>query len=355
MNYEIKVFSEFSSELKAYWQNFEAESNSYCFQSYDWFENWANNFRTNVNKYSFCIITVSTQAKTLCILPFEIEKKASLKILKWAGGKHTDYMSPILSKDFDLNENNFISLWKQIIKLVPKIDLIYLRKQPEFINKVKNPFVFYLKNYKDSNTRNILLPNTWKEYTTKILKKNFHIQNLRKRKMLKKLGNVQFKIAGNESEKNKYTEELIKQKNVRLSSLGIKNIFKQEDLNFYKNFEKKNLKNIKTHISALILNNELIAVHWGIIYNRRFYYLLLSMKEENLKKYSPGRLLISLLVRWSISKKLEIFDFTLGDEDYKKSWSNASSVLFNHIKLISLRGFILYILLKIKLIYKKKF
>ena len=79
------------------------------------------------------------------------------------------------------------------------------------------------------------------------------------------------------------------------------------------------------------------------------------MKEENLKKYSPGRLLISLLVRWSISKKLEIFDFTLGDEDYKKSWSNASSVLFNHIKLISLRGFILYILLKIKLIYKKKF
>ena len=44
MNYEIKVFSELNSELKAYWQNLEAKSNGYCFQSYDWFENLMNNF-----------------------------------------------------------------------------------------------------------------------------------------------------------------------------------------------------------------------------------------------------------------------------------------------------------------------
>ena len=152
--------------------------------------------------------------------------------------------------------------------------------------------------------------------------------------------------------KNQYIEELIKQKNARLSSQGIKDIFKLEDLNFYKNFERKKLSKIKTHLSALSLNNELIAIHWGIIYNRRFYYLLLSMKEDNLKKYSPGRLLISLLVRWSIAKKMQIFDFTLGEEGYKKSWVNRSSALHNYIQLSSLRGLILYILIKIKLILK---
>ena len=191
-----------------------------------------------------------------------------------------------------------------------------------------------------------------KEYTIQILKKNFHIQNLRKKKLLKKLGIVRFKIVTNENEKNKYIEELIKQKNARLSSLGIKDIFKLEDLNFYKNFERKKLSKIKTHLSALSLNNELIAIHWGIIYNRRFYYLLLSMKEDNLKKYSPGRLLISLLIRLSIAKKMQIFDFTLGDEGYKKSWANRSSALHNYIQLSSLRGLILYILIKIKLILK---
>ena len=352
MNYEIKVFSELNSELKAYWQNLEAKSNGYCFQSYDWFENWMNNFRIDNKKYSLCVVTVSIQSKILCILPFEIEKKVNLKILKWAGGKHSDYMAPILSEDFNLNKYDFINLWRKITKLIPDIDLIYLSKQPQCINTVKNPFVSFLKNYKDSNTYNISLPKTWKEYTTQILKKNFHIQNLRKKKLLKKLGIVRFKIVTNENEKNKYIEELIKQKNARLSSQGIKDIFKLEDLNFYKNFERKKLSKIKTHLSALSLNNELIAIHWGIIYNRRFYYLLLSMKEDNLKKYSPGRLLISLLVRWSIAKKMQIFDFTLGDEGYKKSWANRTSALHNYIQLSSLRGLILYILIKIKLILK---
>jgi len=352
MNYEIKVFSALNSELKAYWQNFEIKSNSYCFQSYEWIENYKNNFTHNNKKYSLCVIVVLIKSKILCILPLEIEKRANVKILKWVGDKHFDYMAPILSEDFNLNKENFIQLWKEINNLLPRIDLTYFSKQPEFINNIQNPFVVFLRNYKDSNTRNIFLPNTWKEYTTAILKKNFYIQNLRKKKLLKKLGNVKFRIINNKNEKKEYIEKLIEQKNVRLSSKGVKNFFNQEDLNFYKNFEKKELKEIKTHISALSLNDELIAIHWGVIYKKRFYYLLLSMKEENLRKYSPGRLLISLLIRWSIAKKLKIFDFTLGDEEYKKSWSNRFSTLHNHIMLNSFHGFILYSLIKIKLILK---
>ena len=352
MKYEIKVFSEPNIELKAHWQNFEVISHNYCFQSYDWFENWARNFRDNDKNNSICIVKVALESKILCILPFEIENKKNLKILKWVGSKHSDYMSPLLSKDFNLNKIEFINLWKKIIKLIPKVDLIYFNKQPEYIGKVKNPFVDFLKNYKDSSTYYIALPRSWKEYTTQTLKKNFHIQNLRKKKLLKKLGKVSFKIIKDVNEKNKYIDELIKQKNTRLSSQKIQKLFDKKDLNFYKEFEKNIFNGIKTQVSALLLNSELIAIHWGVIYKNRFYYLLLSMKEKNLGKFSPGRLLIALLVRWSLSKKIEIFDFTLGGESYKKNWSNRSSFLFNHIQLISWRGFILYFLLKIKLILK---
>ena len=83
-------------------------------------------------------------------------------------------------------------------------------------------------------------------------------------------------------EKIKFINELILQKNARLSSRGFKDTFKPEDLNFYRKFENKSSIKMKTHISALTLNNELIAIHWGIIYKNRFNYLLLSMKEGNL-------------------------------------------------------------------------
>ena len=73
MNYEIKIFSKLNSELREYWQTLERGSYSYCFQSYEWFENWVNSYRIDNNNYSLCVIIVSYQSKILCIFPFEIE------------------------------------------------------------------------------------------------------------------------------------------------------------------------------------------------------------------------------------------------------------------------------------------
>ena len=73
---------------------------------------------------------------------------------------------------------------------------------------------------------------------------------------------------------------------------------------------------------------------------------------EDFEKYSPGRILISLLIKWSISKKLKFFDFTLGDESYKKSWSNDSSEYFNHVSSKSFLGLIFVFLFKLKYLIK---
>ena len=63
MDFNIKVYRSLNDELKEYWQSLEQESYGYCFQSYDWFENWANTFRINNNKYSLCIVAVLSKSK----------------------------------------------------------------------------------------------------------------------------------------------------------------------------------------------------------------------------------------------------------------------------------------------------
>ena len=353
MNFEIKIYHACDKSLEVIWKNFEKESTNYCFQSYDWFENWVNNYRVNNNNFLLCITVVKYKSKVICIFPFEIEKKFKFKILKWAGDKHADYCSPLIRKDFIFDKVTFINIYEKVLKMIKNIDVIYLIKQPEYIHEIKNPFIEFLNNFVDSKTYNILLPKKWEYYKTQILKKEFHLQNLRKKKSLKKFGNLKFKIYNNRNEKTSILNELFAQKNIRLSSKGIEDILKSKDLEFYKKFEQKSFDNIKTHLSSLIFNDELIVIHWGIIYKKRFYYLLPSMKENQLNKYSPGRLLISLLIRWSISKKLEVFDFTLGDENYKKSWSNKNSYLSNYVESKSLKGFSLFLLIKFKLFLKQ--
>ena len=352
MNYDIKVFSDLNNELKNYWDVLEKESDNFCFQSYDWFDNWVKNFRKDSKIFSLCVVSIKTNNEIICILPFEIEKKFNNKILKWSGGSKSDYFSPIIKKNINFDRENFINMWKNVIIAIPKVDLIYLNKQPENLNNKKNPFVLFLKNHKDSDVHSISLPDKWKKYTKEVLKKSFHIQNIRKKKLLKKEGNLKFKVETIKEKKIELLKQFIIQKNERLTSQGIKESFNTNDFNFYKEFENINLKNIKTHFSSLTLNNELIAFHWGVIYKSRFYYLLLSMKEGNLGRFSPGRLLISLLIRWSISKKIKYFDFGLGDEDYKKSWSNDKDTLYNFIQLNSFKAFFIYLFIKTKIIIK---
>ena len=338
MNFEIKIYSEINNELRNYWQDFEGLSSGYCFQSFDWFETWFETFKIKEKKSLIQIVVVKNKLKIISILPFEIKKKNSLNMLKWAGDQHSDYCSPLISKDFIFNNENFTYIFKEILKKIVKIDIVFLEKQPKQINLMDNPFVSYLKNYTDSKTYSILLPTKWDEYNKKNLKKDFYLQNKRKKKNLKREGVLNFKRFDLPERMCEIIDKLFIQKNLRLTSKGLPNLSTSSQLKFYKSLSLRKNKYIKIHLNALTFNKELIGIHWGLVYQKRFYYLLLSMDQEKLKRFSPGRLLISFLIRLSISKRLEVFDFTLGSESYKKSWSNRSSYLFNHISAYSVKG-----------------
>ena len=164
MVYEIKIFSELSPILQKDWDELENNSFNYCFQTYDWLESWSNTYRKNNKNFYLRICVLRQQSEIIAIFPFEIEKKYGLKILKWAGDKQADFCSPLLSKSFNFNKRDFLDLYNQTLKHIKEIDLVYLKKQPEYIDEIKNPFAYFLNNYRDSKTYNILLPNNWEEY-----------------------------------------------------------------------------------------------------------------------------------------------------------------------------------------------
>ena len=174
---------------------------------------------------------------------------------------------------------------------------------------------------------------------------------MRTKRLIKKHGKVEFIIAKNTKEKSIFLNKLIKQKRKKLEKIK-KNSLNEEDLNFYKNLEIFENKQYITQVSGLKLNGEFIAMHWGVFDKHYYYYLLPSMKEDSVKQFSPGKLLLYLLIRWSISKKLRFFDFGLGEEIYKKKWSNKTINTYNYIRLKSLKGIFFYIILKSRSIIK---
>ena len=345
MNYKVKLYSQFTEELKMHWKNVEKHSQCACFNSLAWVENYISTFKNEKNCSELRIFVIFIKDEPVCILPFEIIKKFKINILQWACDPRSDFNAPVQKNDFLFEKKIFEDVWKKILSMTPKIDVIYLRKQMQILKN--NPFISYLKNSKVGVIHQIQLPEKWDNYVNRFLKRKFYADLLRTKRLLKKHGKVKFIVAKNSDEKKLFLNTLFKQKKENLLKNNV-NLLDKRDLFFFKNFEEYKSKQYNTQVSALALNGEFIAMHWGIVDKNYFYYLLPSMENKKFKKFSPGKLLLSLLVRWSISKKIKTFDFGLGEESYKEKWSNQSVDIYDYIKLNRLNGIFFYIFLKAK-------
>jgi CelD/BcsL family acetyltransferase involved in cellulose biosynthesis len=72
---------------------------------------------------------------------------------------------------------------------------------------------------------------------------------------------------------------------------------------------------------------------------RGCYYLILSSYDDgDVSRLGPGRAHLHELLRYAIDNGLQQFDFTVGDEPYKRDWSDTELRLYDHVAAVTLRG-----------------
>jgi CelD/BcsL family acetyltransferase involved in cellulose biosynthesis len=71
---------------------------------------------------------------------------------------------------------------------------------------------------------------------------------------------------------------------------------------------------------------------------RRFYYVMATFAAGPWARYSPGRLHLEELIRWSIESGLGEFDFTVGVEPFKEHWADRREHLHRYLEPFTARG-----------------
>ena len=349
MNYNLEIYNDFGNTLEKIWDEFEKNSVNNCFQNYYWLKNWYSNLDNNKN-IRIENILVRKDGNLIMILPMCINEYGGVKYLKWQGGNRADYMSGLYCDNFKIEKDEFFYLWNLIKSKISLFDIIYFERQPKFIGPVLNPFVDHLNTEKDFFSSSIILEKSYDEFSNKNLKKKFIDDTRRRINSLKKRGNVEFKIydTADGEEKKKITKKIIEQKIQRIRELKQINNFNEAAKKFYIYFENEKFKNGQLQISSLNLNEQSISFHWGVKYKKRFYHLVPTTPITEYMKFSPGRILLQYLVKWSIDAGLKELDFTIGDESYKKDWYNNKNTLFCYIEKNNYKYFLNYLLLKSK-------
>jgi CelD/BcsL family acetyltransferase involved in cellulose biosynthesis len=343
-------------EISDTWEEFDKNSYGYVFQSFNWVSHWQKTIGDNTG-YKPCIVEVKDQNdKLLMLLPLSIQYKFGIKILTFAGG---DYSCGLFCKEFYnyFDKNSFSNIIERIIKKINNIDLVYFTSQPDNIGSLKNPIVNFLSVYQyHAKSHQIILDNNWEKYEQTIKKKIIK-DTERQKKRLQQKGKFIFSIAENINDINYYTNTMIEQKSYQYMLTGVENQFiNSYNQDFYNNLFFDNSKLISTHVSALKINSSIIATHWGILdrKNSTLFYLMPAHEHRDWAKYSPGRLLMIQLLKWCVENKITIFDMTGGNEKYKLIWGNNQLNLFNYLKPITLLGFIISVIIKIRYFIKSK-
>ena len=294
----------------------------------------------------------------LAILPFEIKKYFSVNVLQWIGADYSDYCNPILSESYVtyFNKNYFLNVWRLILKEMKKdIDLIFFNNQLSLINNIKNPFVGNFDTSLFSKIYNIKLGEKFKDYKDGIKNKDkshayeIHRTLIKYEKLRKISKDISLNIKNSDNNLLDF-KSIIDEKEKQLMEKNVNNKF---DDCFKKIFQNLiDSKKIKFYLISLKVEKNVLSRCFGFLYANTFYYYIPTVLPNSFNNYKPGKILIIQLIEWCIKNKIKRFDFGLGNERYKKYFSNKEVSLHRYIRSCSLKGsvayFFLIILLKIK-------
>jgi len=350
-DHQVEIFNSFY-DAENRWKEFQEASSMLPFQNYDFLRIWYENIGVAENISPLFVSVKKQDGVNLLFMPFGVRKLNFLHKLEWLGLGLCDYGAPILHKNFSklCSPIEFSKIWLAIKEKLENIDLIKLENQPLLIGNQLNPFIPLSKDSLITRAYCASLPKDWSDFIQIEPRKKITSDSLRQQKRLNNSGLLTINIVDNENEIKNILDELIKQKEFQYHQSGAFNIFSKTGYRkFYLDTCIELIPKGIVQLSAIRIDQEIIACHWGLIYQNRYYFLMPSYRRDEWAKYSPGRILMEYLIKWAIENQIKEFDFTVGNEPYKKSWSTQEDRLYELVEFKTFSGVPAYLLWLIKL------
>ncbi len=327
----------------ALWRALEKNAAIYVFQTSLWASVWLDTVGKSL-KFRPRFFAATKNGKPMALFPLGLmNKRKVLRVLGWLGSGFADYSIPLFHHDLTDSECRDITtrVCQQIQKDV-SCDLVLLNNNPEFLPDGKpNPMLNHPSANPFDSQRETVAPCVelagWETYYQSI-KKSIRADSVRQKKRLGELGTLRFAVAGSLDEALKITQTMIEQKAERYIQMKVPNMFvNKANGDFFIKGTNDFWPDQTVHVSALYLNDKIIATHWGFLFGARLYFLMPSY-DFHYHKFSAGRLHMEELIKWCCENGVKVFDFCNGAEAYKNDWAKAEMKVVDLLSCESVSG-----------------
>jgi CelD/BcsL family acetyltransferase involved in cellulose biosynthesis len=325
-------------DLRALWPSASdpRDARFFAFQSAEAIEVWCDTIGRARYIEPVLVAVLGTSGQPALLLPLGIEQSNGVRVLQFLDSGLSDYNAPVVFPEAaDWNAETAETIWSLLLRAVPPFDLAIFEKMPDLVGDLHNPLAGLATSAHPESCHVATLFGPWDLFARERTP-NF-ADSRRRRRKLEKLGKVRIEIAETEAERQRYLEAMMRMKRRKFVETKGYDVFTDPGCGqFYEEATRK-LGRL-AQVSALLLDDRILAAHWGYVACDRFHHLMPSHEDGEWRQYAPGRLLNEWLMEWSLDNGLKFFDFGIGDEPYKFDYCDVHVPLRDAFRPISIKG-----------------
>jgi CelD/BcsL family acetyltransferase involved in cellulose biosynthesis len=335
---ELSVHDDMAA-LEQDWRALEAHADCTVFQTFDWLATWQHHVGLR-NGVTPAIVVGRTAAGTIeFLLPLAIRPAGFARELTWLGSDLCDYNAPLLAGNFD--PALFAELWRKITQRLQsdprfRFDYINFTKMPERVGAQSNPFTQLGVTINPNGAYLTHLTGDWESFYNAKRSSSSRKRDRAKRKKLSECGDIRLFNAESQYDIARTLATLIDQKTRSFVRMGVANLFVRPGYSEF--FGAVACDPALAHLSTLNVGTMPAASNLGLAFRGRYYHLLASYDDGEVSRFGPGGVHLQELMHQAIDRGFSIFDFTIGDELYKRDWSDTELKLYDFVAASTWRG-----------------
>ena len=330
------------------WRRFEQVADCTVFQSFDWLSTWQKHVGALTQTTPAVVLGRRRSGELLFILPLATRRTGALTQLAFLGRDLGDYNAPLLAPDFaDVIGSRFPTLWRDICAALQsdprhRHDMVLLDKMPERIGGQRNPFLQLEVTLNPSGAYLTSLMPTWDDFYTAKRSSATRRRDRTKRKRLAESGEVQMVTPCDPDAIADTLATLLDQKQRSFARMGVSNIFERPGYRaFFFDLATGPQTRALVHVSRLEVGSFPAATNLGLVFRGGYYHVIASYDDGPLARFGPGAAHLHDLMHHAIERGCTFFDFTIGDEPYKRDWCDAEIRIYDHVATAGVRGWLM--------------
>lgn len=326
---QLRVTDDLQS-LEAVWEELQAVSPCTGAQSFNWAQAWDRHVLGPEGREAAIAIVSSADGQVLLLWPFEISRRAGMRVLGWLGQDHASYNMGLYAPGVAqaLTADDMSRLLGAVARCTGAAAAVF-DAQPFEFDGVANPFAKLPHRLAPNSGYAVTLGDFAALYERCFSKRPRRLL-ANKEKKLTECGQLSYGWADTRVERLHVVDTFFAQKAKQFAAMGVSDIFDVHARAFYREIALLEGDNPgRLRLGYIKLDDAVLATFCGTTCHGRLLISLCSLAEGEVQRQSPGVLLVRHQIEEACAEGLAWYDFGAGSGAHKEQWSDVVMPLFD--------------------------